>query len=79
MNAVREFIREIRLYAAALGKWLALAAVTGVFCGFIGSAFHLSVGYVTKLRGAEPWLPLPLIRISNRFAPAMTGPGATAT
>lgn len=56
MNAVREFIREIRLYAAALGKWLALAAVTGVFCGFIGSAFHLSVGYVTKLRGAEPWL-----------------------
>ena len=27
MDAVREFIKEIKLYAAALAKWLALAAV----------------------------------------------------
>ena len=53
MDAVREFIKEIKLYAAALVKWLALAAVAGVMCGFIGSAFHISVGYVTALRGAH--------------------------
>ena len=56
MDAVREFIKEIKLYAAALAKWLALAAVAGVMCGFIGSAFHISVGYVTALRGAHGWL-----------------------
>lgn len=56
MDAVREFIKEIKLYAAALVKWLALAAVAGVMCGFIGSAFHISVGYVTALRGAHGWL-----------------------
>mgnify|MGYP002530666187 CR=1 FL=1 len=56
MDAVREFIKEIKLYAAALAKWLALAAVAGVVCGFIGSAFHISVGYVTALRGAHGWL-----------------------
>lgn len=56
MDAVREFIKEIKLYAAALAKWLALAAVAGVVCGFIGSAFHISVGYVTVLRGAHGWL-----------------------
>lgn len=56
MDSVREFIREIKLYAAALVKWLALAAVAGVVCGFIGSAFHISVGCVTALRGAHGWL-----------------------
>lgn len=56
MDAVSEFIKEIKLYAAALAKWLALAAVAGVMCGFIGSAFHISVGYVTARRGAHGWL-----------------------
>ena len=56
MDAVREFIKEIKLYAASLAKWLALAAVAGVVCGFIGSVFHISVGYVTALRGAHGWL-----------------------
>ena len=55
MDAVREFIKEIKLYAAALVKWLALAAVAGVVCGFIGSAFHISVGYVGAARRAR-WL-----------------------
>ena len=53
MNAVRKFINEVRLYAVALGKWLAVAALTGVLCGLIGSAFALSVGYVTRLRAAN--------------------------
>ncbi len=56
MNAVRKFMNEARLYAVALGKWLAVAALTGVLCGLIGSAFALSVGYVTRLRTANGWL-----------------------
>ena len=56
MNAVRKFMNEARLYAVALGKWLAVAALTGVLCGLIGSAFALSVGYVTRLRSANGWL-----------------------
>lgn len=56
MNAVRKFINEVRLYAVALGKWLAVAALTGVLCGLIGSAFALSVSRVTALRTANGWL-----------------------
>ncbi len=45
-----------RLYALALGKWLALALVTGILCGVIGSAFHIGVHLATELRGGHPWL-----------------------
>ena len=44
------------LYARALGKWLLLAAATGVSCGLVGTAFHMAVEYVTELRGEFPWL-----------------------
>lgn len=56
MAAIKEFLHEAKLYAVALGKWLALAGITGLLCGLIGSAFHISVGYVTQLREAQPWL-----------------------
>ena len=56
MESVRKFFHKIWLYTAALGKWLILAAITGEICGFIGSAFHIGVGYATELRGAHPWL-----------------------
>ncbi len=36
MNAVRKFINEVRLYAVALGKWLAVAALTGCCAGLSG-------------------------------------------
>ena len=56
MKAVRKFIHKVWLYAAALGKWLILAAVTGEVCGLIGSAFHIGVGMATQLREQHPWL-----------------------
>ena len=56
MNSLRRFFNEIWLYAVALGKWLAVAAVAGVCCGLVGSAFALSVNYATALRGSLPWL-----------------------
>lgn len=45
-----------RLYFRALWKWLTLAAVTGVACGFVGSAFHIGVHYAAALRADDSWL-----------------------
>ena len=42
--------------ARTLGEWLLLAGLTGVSCGFVGSAFSWCVAQVTALRGAHPWL-----------------------
>lgn len=42
--------------AKALVKWLVLAVLVGVPCGLVGTAFHLSVDFVTELRGEYPWL-----------------------
>ena len=40
----------------ALGRWLALAGLTGLACGLAGAAFTWTVGWSTALRGAHPWL-----------------------
>ncbi|MBD5099318.1 MAG: chloride channel protein [Clostridiales bacterium] len=40
----------------ALGRWLVLAALTGLACGLTGAAFSWSVAQVTALRLAHPWL-----------------------
>ena len=47
---------RIRLYAAALFKWLTLAIVTGVICGLLGTAFHVGVDRANEMRLAHPWL-----------------------
>ena len=56
MDHVKRLARAVWLYGTALGKWLLLAAVIGEACGFIGSAFHIGVGWATELRGTHPWL-----------------------
>ena len=43
-------------YLKALFKWLIIALIIGVLCGFIGTAFHKGVGYVSELREMNPWL-----------------------
>lgn len=48
--------RQALLYLRALGKWLALATVTGTACGLLGALFHVAVEYVTELRADRPWL-----------------------
>ena len=37
-------------------QWLLRAVPIGLVCGIVGTAFHLSVEYVTELRAAQPWL-----------------------
>ena len=43
-------------YGRTFIKWAIIAVVTGVVGGLIGSVFHLSVNYVTQLRGEYGWL-----------------------
>lgn len=43
-------------YSVSILKWIALASVTGAIGGLAGTAFHLSVSYVTALRGQHPYL-----------------------
>lgn len=51
-----EPLRPAGVYAAALGKWLALSLVIGAVCGVVGAAFHMSVHCASELRQAWPWL-----------------------
>lgn len=69
MNAVRNFIEEMRIYTVALIKWLAVAAVSGVLCGLVGSAFAISVSHATALREAHEWLLylLPVAGVAIAF------------
>lgn len=56
----RELLTHGWLYLATLAKWLAVAAVTGVLCGALGTAFHVGVERATALRGAHSRLVLCL-------------------
>ena len=58
--SVRERLAHAWLYLGTLLKWIALAMVTGVICGAVGSAFHIGVHHATELRMEHPWLLLCL-------------------
>lgn len=53
---MKKLLWELKEYIKALVKWLAIAAVSGIICGFVGTAFHKGVEAVTELRAANPWL-----------------------
>lgn len=55
-KTIREHIVHMRGYAAALLKWLVLAAVVGALGGVVGALFHIGVEEATALRGEYPWL-----------------------
>ena len=55
-NSLLHWLRKAWLYLRALLKWLALAAVTGLACGLVGTAFHKGIDFVTELRLDHPWL-----------------------
>ncbi len=56
METLRKYMYEVRLYAVALCKWLALAALTGATCGLVGSCFAIAVSHATMLREKNAWL-----------------------
>ena len=43
-------------YVKTLVKWLTLSLLVGVIGGVVGSAFHVSIDYVTELRTEIHWL-----------------------
>ena len=52
----RTGISYIFVYLRIFFKWAALAALTGVICGGIGTLFHYAVEAVTALRQEQNWL-----------------------
>ena len=67
MSNLNDFNREAKAALRVALQWLLLAVPTGLVCGAVGTAFHLSVEYVTELRAAQSWLLLCLRwRLANR-------------
>ena len=60
MSNLNDFNREAKAALRVALQWLLLAVPTGLVCGVVGTAFHLSVEYVTELRAAQGWLLLCL-------------------
>ena len=57
---MKEFLKKelysFRAVAAILARWLLLAVPTGLVCGAVGTAFHLTVEQVTEWRTEHIWL-----------------------
>lgn len=56
MKATEEIAKEEGHQLITFGKWLIFSLLTGVVVGLIGSAFSISMAYVTGLRQEHPWL-----------------------
>ncbi len=56
MNKLKGQLKFIFLYAKAFLKWTVIATLVGALGGVIGSVFHISIDYVTELRGSYSWL-----------------------
>lgn len=49
-------IKSIKNYIITFIKWIVVAGITGALGGGIGSLFHISVEYATKLRLEHDWI-----------------------
>mgnify|MGYP000771127464 CR=1 FL=1 len=58
MSNLNDFNREAKAALWVALQWLLLAVPTGLVCGAVGTAFHLSVEYVTELAGENPLTPV---------------------
>lgn len=56
MQTLKQNSKRILDYIFTFVKWLVIASVVGIGGGLLGSAFHLSVDYVTELRYEHGWL-----------------------
>lgn len=53
VKKLMDLLNHTKLYAQALAKWVALAVLTGLLCGAIGSMFHVGVEWATEVREAH--------------------------
>lgn len=56
MEKIIRKLKSIRKYIITFIRWVTIAAVTGLCGGVIGSLFHISVQYATKLRLNYEWI-----------------------
>lgn len=56
METLKQNSKRMGEYILTFIKWLLIASVVGIVGGGVGSAFHLSVDYVTELRHDHGWL-----------------------
>ncbi len=56
MEIMKQSIKASAQYIKALLKWTLLASVVGIIGGAVGSAFHISIDFVTELRSQHAWL-----------------------
>ncbi len=71
MDMIIQMLKNPKDYTKALAKGLLIALLTGVTGGVIGSLFHISVDYVTKLREQNLWivflLPLGAVFVTTLY------------
>lgn len=63
---MRAKMEHAGLYAAALGKWIALGGLIGIFGGLVGSLFHIGVERATVIRDTHSWI-LYLLPLGGLF------------
>ena len=60
MNKIKygifRFLRRAGTYIVVVVSWMVIAIVIGVFCGAVGSAFHIGIDAATECRTEHPWL-----------------------
>ena len=56
METLKQNSKRMGEYILTFIKWLLIASVVGIVGGGVGSAFHLSVDYVSELRHEHGWL-----------------------
>ncbi len=56
VDALKENIRDGIEYIKVFVKWILISLIVGATGGVVGSVFHISIDYVTELRGIYTWL-----------------------
>ncbi len=56
MDFIKKNLKAAFEYIKAFLKWILVATIVGALGGVVGSAFHMSIDYVTELRAEHRWL-----------------------
>ena len=56
MDSFKSGAISVGKYFRTFYRWVLLSVVTGLMCGLVGSAFHLTVDFETSFRAQHQWL-----------------------